>query len=216
MDSWWQLGEHSGHRGEELALYQIACPFCSQTNTLKLSQHVHKERASDKKRLNYDIYLCENCGNYCMVFWSSGDRLHDYRVLPWSLKLVKFPDHWPADVGRYWLQARRTLASGDYDASVIVARSALQLALRTKGARGLNLRSEISDLAANGELPKIMEEWSSEVRELGNDATHPKPGGAGVTAADATALVRFLDTLLEYLFTIPHQIEQYRNRKTPA
>lgn len=28
MDSWWQLGEWSGVSGEELALYNITCPFC--------------------------------------------------------------------------------------------------------------------------------------------------------------------------------------------
>src|SRR5688572_22183309 len=135
MESWWQLGEHSGYDGSDLALYRIHCPFCDQRGNLKLNHHTHKERASDKKRLNYDTYVCENCGNYCMVFWSAGDRLHNYVVMPGSLKLTRFPDHWPSDVGRYWLQARRTLASADYDASVIMARSAMQLALRTRAQR---------------------------------------------------------------------------------
>lgn len=39
------------------------------------------------------------------------------------------------------------------------------------------------------------------------------PGQPPTTARDAEDVVRFLGFLLEYLYNLPHQIEQYRQRK---
>lgn len=102
-----------------------------------------------------------------MVLWSAGEYspLHNYEVLPWPLKLEKYPDHWPEAVGRYWLQARRNLKDENWDAAALMARSALQVALRDHKAQGKNLRQEIEDLAKKGILPPLMKEWSDNVRE---------------------------------------------------
>ena len=60
-----------------------------------------------------------------------------------------------------------------------------------------------------------MKEWSHEVRELANDAAHPTPGAEGTTEKDANDVVNFLDYLLQFLYDLPHEIEQYRSRKKP-
>ena len=70
-----------------------------------------------------------------MVLWSASEYghvhgLHDYRVLPWPLKLEKYPEHWPEQVGRYWLQAKRNIRDENWDAAAVMARSALQITLR--------------------------------------------------------------------------------------
>jgi Domain of unknown function (DUF4145) len=95
-----------------------------------------------------------------------------------------------------------------------MARSALQLALRRHNAKGKSLKQEIDDFANQGLLPPMIKEWSHEVRELGNDSAHPEPGQQGTTSKDARDVVKFLDVLLEYLYTISHQINAYRARKT--
>ena len=213
MASWWDLGEGYGQMGNDLALYQITCAFCMERGNFELIHHVHKQKPNDKrKRLNFDTYKCGNCAGYVMVLWSAGDHLHDYHVLPWSRRYEKFPEHWPEDVGRYWLQAKRNLADENWDAASLMARSALQLALRRNEAKGKNLKSEIVSLTESGLLPPIMKEWSEEVRELGNDTAHPKPGAPATTSQDTKDVVRFLDFLLRYLFTLPHEIKQYRTR----
>jgi hypothetical protein len=97
-----------------------------------------------------------------------------------------------------------------------MARSALQAALRDQGAKGKNLATEITDLATRGILPPLMEEWSHELRALGNDAAHPDAQSTGATAADARDLVEFLDYLLEYLYNLPKAIADYRARRKPT
>ena len=120
---------------------------------------------------------------------------------------------WPKDIGRYWVQAQRSLEGKNWDAAAVMARSAVQLALRHHNAVGKNLYQEIDDLAGKGILPPVMKDWSHEVRELGNDSAHPTPASsAGTESNDAKDVVQFLSTLLQMLYDLPHKIEQYRAR----
>ena len=219
MDSWWQLGEGSGYQGLELAIYKITCPFCMERGNFKSTYHAEKKKPKSNKKLNFETLECGNCKGYVQVMWSAtdgsygyGSGLHDYRVQPWPLKYEEHPEHWPADVGRFWLQAKRNVVDENWDAAAVMARSALQLALRDNKASGKNLKQEIEDLAVKGVLPPIMKEWSDQVRELGNDSAHPTPSQNPTRPTDARDIVKFLDFLLEFLYSLPHQIRQYRSR----
>src|SRR5437763_1052632 len=79
--------------------------------------------------------------------------IHDYRVLPWHRSTTTHPRHWPEDVSRYWVEARRSIEGMNWTAAALMARSAVQLVARKHGAVGNNLRAEIDDLADKGLLP---------------------------------------------------------------
>ena len=213
MQSWWELGEWSGQRGSKLALHQITCPFCEERGNFKVAHHAEKKKSNGNKVLNFDTLECGNCRGYVMCLWSGSNDLHAYRVLPWPLKHEKHPEHWPEAVGRFWLQAKRSISSENWDATAVMARSAMQVALREKGAQGANLKQEIEDLARKGLLPPLMKEWSDTLRELGNDSAHPMPAQAATSSRDAQDIVRYLDFLLEYLYDLPKQIAEYRARE---
>lgn len=215
MDSWWQLGEGYGISGRELAEYLIKCVFCMEEGNFKTVFHAEKKKPNSDKKLNFDTLECGNCKGYVMVIWSAGEHhgdLHNYKVLPYPIKLEKYPEHWPEAVGRYWLQAKRNISDENWDAAAVMARSALQIVLRDNKAEGKNLKQEIDDLAAKGTLPPIMKDWSTHVRNLGNDSAHPQPEQDPTNPQDARDIVGFLDFLLEYLYTLPHRINQYRGR----
>jgi hypothetical protein len=219
MRSWWQLGEGSGFSGNELELYRLTCPFCLERGNFALEHRAQKKKANSKKVLNFDTWCCGNCAGYVLVLWSAqeypGSRgLYSYQVLPWPLKLDAFPEHWPEAVGRYWLQAHRSLGEENWDAAAVMSRSAMQVALREKDAAGKSLKQEIDDLATKGVLPPHMREWAHELRELGNDSAHPDPGQAKTQKDDAKDVIEFLDFMLQYLYNLPHQIEQYRRRRS--
>lgn len=216
MDSWWSLGEGRGRRGEKLAAHDVTCPFCMERGNFATAFHATKKKPNSDKCLNFDTLECGNCKGYVMVLWSAsefGGGLYAYEVLPWPLKLDAWPEHWPDDVGRYWLQAKKNLRDENWDACALMARSSLQVALRDKQAQGRTLKQEVDDLAAKGILPSIMKDWSDHVRELGNESAHPTPGASPTDPRDASDVVRFLDFLLEYLYTLPHRIDEYRNRQ---
>ena len=214
--SWWELGE-SGYSGGSLGLSGITCAFCMETGSFQIEHHAEKRKPNSGKILNFDTYKCENCAGYVMVIWSANRSrsIHDYYVLPYPLETTKYPEHWPDEIGRYWLQARRNIQSENWDAAAIMARSALQAALRDKNANGSTLKQEIDDLAAKGILAPIMKEWANQIRLLGNESAHPNPAQV-IDPQDARDIMEFLNFLLEYLYTFPYKIQQYQERQNEA
>jgi len=216
--SWWTLGEGHGYHGNDLALFRITCPFCFERGNFALEHHAQKKKPGSSKSLNFDTLKCGNCAGYVMVLWSAsefgGGGLHNFEVLPWPMRFEKAPEHWPEAIGRYWLQAHRCLGDETWDAAAVMARSALQVALREAGAAGKSLKQEIDDLAAKGVLPSHMKDWAHELRELGNESAHPGQTQGATQPDDARDIVEFLDFLLKYLLDLPHQIAEYRARRT--
>jgi hypothetical protein len=141
--SWWDLGEWHGYRGEKLATYQIPCAFCGEKGNFETVQHLQREKpGSYGKKLNYDTLRCGNCGNYMFALWSLSsssighNAVHDYHVLPWHRSTTGHPEYWPDDVGRYWVEARRSIEGMNWAAAAVMARSAVQLVVRAHGAKG--------------------------------------------------------------------------------
>lgn len=220
MTYWWEFGEHTGHEGNDLRLFRVACAFCHVEGNFERVHHEEKKHPSARKILNFDTFKCGNCGNFIMIFWSASafgglHGMHDFLTVPWAREITKFPEHWPEDVGRYWLQAMRSLEAKNWDAASLMARSAIQLIARYQEAQGTKLKQQIEDLANRGILPPIMKEWSHEVRELGNDSAHPNPGSKGTTSKDARDVVEFLTFLLRVTYDLPDQIKRYRSRRNP-
>lgn len=222
MDSWWQLGESSGFPGHELDVWRITCAFCGEKGNFERAFHEHKQKPNSSKRLNFDVYKCKNCMGFVHVLWSAGEfssglrGLHAFKILPWAIGKVEPSENWPDDVQRYWTQAKESLKGESWDAAAIMARSALQVTMRDKGAEGKNLWGEIENLASKGILPPLMKDWSHEIRELGNDSAHPDPKAPPTDPQDARDIVEFLDLLLLYLYDFPKQISEYRKRHGEA
>jgi len=220
MESWWELGEWNGYSGSTLEVWRLTCPFCEEEGNFALAHHEEKKKANSNKKLNFDLYQCKNCMAYVQVFWANaenaiGHPLYDFRMVPWPLGKAQPSNNWPPDVQRFWTQAHESLAIENWDAAAVMARSAVQVAMRDKGAVGKDLYSEIEDLAKKGDLPPLMKEWSHEVRVLGNDSAHPKPNAPPTTPEDARDIVQFLDSLLLYLYDFPKKISDYRQRRKP-
>ena len=223
MNSWWELGDWRGFRGSDLALHEVVCPFCQERGNFSFAHRADKKKPNASKVLHFDTLKCGCCAGYVMVLWSTssfgGAGLHDFRTLPWLLRRESVPEHWPASVGRFWLQAHRCCADENWDAAAVMARSAVQAAMRNQNAQGGNLYAEINDLAARGVLPPHMTEWAHELRVLGNESAHPRADGDQPARSDVRDVVEFLDFLFQYLYNLPHEIDEYRKRrarKTPT
>jgi hypothetical protein len=129
MTYWWEFGEHSGYEGKDLRLFRVACAFCNTKGNFERVHREQKKHATTRKILNFDTFKCGNCGNLIMIFWSASEfggslGMHNFITVPWAREITKFPEHWPEDIGRHWLQARRS------DAASLMARSAIQLIVR--------------------------------------------------------------------------------------
>lgn len=220
MDSWWELGEGAGFHGEKMEPWRLCCAFCNEKGNFSLAHHSEKTKANSQKRLNFDVYLCQNCMGPVLVLWSAAEYgsisygLYAFRQMPWPTGKPEPSENWPKDVQRFWPQAHDNLRTENWDSAAVMARSALQAAMRDKAAKGKNLKEEIEDLAVKGILHPLMKDWSHEVRELANESAHPGPSSTETNPQDARDVVRFLDFLLNYLYDLPRQIEDYRTRRT--
>lgn len=223
IDSWWQFGEGSGHWGSELALYEIECAFCEEKGNWELEHHAAKTKPGARKVLNFDTYKCGNCANYILVFWSASEHfsggynpaqgLHAYRTVPFALGGWDGEDYWPAKARSHWKQAHNALNRGDYDAAVVMARSAVQAAVRNKKAKKGDMYHEINDLVNRGVIPNIVGELAHGVRELAKPSAHPTEDEKFVQPQDAREIVEFLDILLEYAYDLPQKINEHRKRQ---
>lgn len=219
MDSWWDLGEGIGFRGDAVEVWRITCAFCGERGHFERVFHGEKKKPGSSKSLNFEVYKCTNCAGFVNVLWSAsshfGSGLYSMHVMPQPLKAKPEPsENWPDGMKRFWIQAHDSLTRENWDAANVMARSSLQFVVREKKAKGKDLKSQIVDLTTQGILHPLMKDWADEVRLLANESAHPEaPVPADVTAVDAKDIVNFLDLLLMYLYDLPKQIESYRDRK---
>lgn len=219
MDSWWDLGEGVGFRGHEPTMALIECPYCGHKGRWNSILKKDRLNPTDKKVLNFEMLQCIECSNYSWMIWSRDkyrvhDAHHDFRLYPPPLhaKQIKAPEHWPAQVGKAWEQAHKSLSTDSWDAAAAMAGRALQPALKDKGARKDRLVDQIRELGSAGILPKPMLEWAEEIRILRNIGAHPDEE-VEVTPHDAKDIVKFTDYFLIYTYDLPREIEAYKSRR---
>jgi hypothetical protein len=218
MSNWWDFGESVGYPGKKLATHLIPCPFCGTRGNYSVEHHSEMKHKEGEKTLNFDTLKCGNCAGFILVFWSatshfSRQGIHSSKHIPWYDRITQAPEHWPPEIQNFWIQAHRSLNDENWDAASMMARSALQALTREQKAVGSNLKQEIDDLGKKGVLPPIIIEFSNEIRLIGNTSAHPKPGQVGVDPDDAKDIVEFLDIITEYIYDLPKQINDYRERR---
>jgi len=48
MESWWELGEWSGHTGNTMQVWRLTCPFCKEQGNFVLAHHAEKKKGEFK------------------------------------------------------------------------------------------------------------------------------------------------------------------------
>jgi hypothetical protein len=118
------------------------------------------------------------------------------------------PEYVPDDVARVFMQARDAHKRASLDLAAMGYRRALEVALKAiapdlKGQLG----PRIDQLAKQHVLTPAMKEWADDTRILGNEATHDPPEPS---AENVEQLFLFVESLLEYLFTLPERVRLRR------
>lgn len=138
-------------------------------------------------------------------------------------------DDLPLEIARDRDEAWRCFYGGQLRAATIMARAALQRAVRSLGAQGKGLKAEIGDLVDRGLVPHAIAPFAREVRIAGDDAAHPsvellvvaetsQPSTLGDVDAD---IVRenldFLDDFLRVTIAMPARAQhRQEGRRKPT
>ncbi|MGO8843284.1 MAG: DUF4145 domain-containing protein [Methyloceanibacter sp.] len=194
----WSPLERNRKRDDTAGVALLVCPRCSLPSGTRLKR-------------DYGDFSYGQLGNF------AGDPT----TVGWSIAAFwpdppkpLIPEYLPPDIERVYLQAERNFTvPGNEEASGTMYRKALDVGCKKidPGLTG-TLGAKIKALAAKGKLTKDIEEWSDQVRELGNDAAHEE---AALPRKDLEDLRGIAEMVLRYLFTLPNMIKKRRGEKLP-
>jgi|GEM_PF-1196686 len=120
------------------------------------------------------------------------------------------------------LEAKECLTVGAFNASVVMARRALQCAAVQQGASaGLPLRKQIHWLDENGKITKSQRKWADAARWIGNEGAHEngpeivdgQPIVTGVEREDAVDTLDFVERLFEDLYVTTSRADRQIERR---
>jgi hypothetical protein len=182
----------------------INCPIC----------HAHSSVNTPwggRSRDGTQIFVlqCINCSG--MLFAEQDETNPQRPKLLYPVEREESPPEYPDDVRDNYTEAVRSLKAGNFKACIVMTRGSLQAAMRDKQAKGNNLKQEIEDLASRHIIPDSLKEWSHEIRDGGNLVAHPEPNKR-VTKADAEELLALAESIFQYLYVVPAQVEARRQR----
>lgn len=116
------------------------------------------------------------------------------------------PLHIPSPLDNFFLQASKSLRQGNSDASAMMSRKVLEVAVKklNSGAKG-NLYERIEGLEKQGVITRDLKEWAHLIRDDGNTAAHEEEP---VSLEFAKELLSFTEMFLMYTFTMPGMIQE--------
>ena len=196
------------------------CPHC-HTKSVSMTAFSHALRPGTK--IYITALYCNNCygGYFAEVRADTTTTAHDLEgnieVSP-HLKIIKeypaiealsSPQHVPSNIDRFYLQAATSLVADNLDASSVMSRKVLEVAVKSLAPEATgNLYSRIESLATEGKITEELKNWAHIIRDGGNNATHEE---SPVTKKFAKELLSFAEMFLMYTFTMPGMMEARRN-----
>lgn len=131
-------------------------------------------------------------------------------VFPQPIEIIA-PDFVPDPIASQFVQAEKALQAKLFDPAGMAFRRTLEVAVKTldPDSKG-TLQARIEALVEKQIVPKAVGDWAHVIRDLGNDATHePQP----FSEESATTLRNFAWAFLEYAFSMPRKVENWRASK---
>lgn len=176
----------------------------------------------DERSLYAVTYQCAGCNRSSLFDFeevgSGGGYVSYYlREVHPTAKAQEMGDL-PTEVENDRVEAWNALHAGLHRAATLVARAALQRAIRIllreedPDHPKKNLKAELDDLLATRLITPQLRENAEEVRVTGNDVAHPEELGE-ITPQEAEDSLRFLDDFLETTITIPTRQKKRRAKR---
>ncbi len=187
------------------------CPHCSVANPNLFKQHQLQtgDHAGGNLRLWY-IYTCGRCGG---IVVAAGAR--DQAEVTECFPAQKEVDQDVPERPRAFLQQALDSLHAPAGA-VMLAASAVDAMLKTKGYTEGSLYGRIEQAAAAHSITPDMARWAHDVRLDANDQRHADEAAILPTPDDARRAVDFASALAEILFVLPSRVQRGIRTTQPA
>ncbi len=196
--------------GQEVAMPSRRCPHCKITSSYPVGA---ENRLFDRQittTVRFDICRNEECGCATVVVFkpSEGNKIVDEYP-----NLETEPDELlPNDVKIAFRQALQSLNEKIWDGCVTMAGRALEEAMADLKAEGKTLYKKIEFLAGKNTITPDLREWAHEGRLGRNLGAHGSERQKWSDESDAEEIVEFCKWFFRYVYILPKQLEQRRQR----
>ena len=197
------------------------CPHC---HTKSVSFTSYAEIKKPNTAIYVTAFYCVNCYGayiseinthkaYTTPHSEKGDikqvnGLHLLEEYPLSEK-TKSPEHLPNNINKFFLQSANSLKSGNLDASSMMSRKVLEVAVKNLNPEGAgSLYKRIEKLFELGKITEDLKDWAHIIRDDGNEASHEEEP---VTEEFANELLSFTEMFIMYTFTMPGMVDSRRH-----
>lgn len=163
--------------------------------------HCGREVASNRGYFtdsgSYRTYICPRCNK--TTFMGDGEIVPG---APFGNEVAALP----SGVEALYREARRAVQAAAYTSAVLTCRKILMHVAVDQGApQGRNFFQYVEFLASEGYVPRNGRSWVDHIRTRGNEANHEI---VVMTQSDASALVRFTEMLLKFVYELPSLVPE--------
>ncbi len=180
----------------DLKLVPVASYTCGYCGNLVSSKDGYYSNQGSNSNVSV-IRICPNCGLPTVFCPGLGGRSPMER--PGGLV-----EHVPEDLGRLYEEARTSTGSSAFTGAVLLCRKILMHVAVAEGAdSNKSFLEYVRYLADKGFVPPHRARWVDYIRTRGNEANHEIEL---MTEEEATALVKFVEMLLKFIYEFPNQV----------
>lgn len=191
----------------------LDCPNCGVTFPATDgvgSYQVEDEADGLPFKTLYELFRCPECERPVVAgcdYWGQGWD-DPVRVLPEPRQLSTKV---PKSIRSSLEEAQRCFNARCYVATVMMCRRTLESLAKHQGATERGLAGLIRTLQSKGVIEARLLEWAEALRTDGNVAAHDPD--AEFTKADAADLLAFAEAILDYVYVLTAQFEEYKARR---
>ncbi|HYE11960.1 MAG TPA: DUF4145 domain-containing protein, partial [Patescibacteria group bacterium] len=200
--------------------YNQSCGFCNKPVNFKKLTDAYRSGDNgspytDKESYYSVMYGCPNCEKQSLIVFGSiavsGGRTFFYKTQFPKYSPIRMADV-PEEIEKDRFEAWNCYFNGCFKSSAIMARAALQRAVRKLEAEGKGLYNEIENLKDKSVITKQLADFAHEVRITGNDFAHPDEISE-VNQKEVEESLDFLDGFLEMVFVLPLVAERRKKAR---
>lgn len=196
------------------------CPFCGALATFTLATHLFDQHRNTISSSG----MCPGCSRTVWV-WALGPgsasdnskrtctELWTYPAPSNDVKVMDGIERLPAKVRREYTSARNVFRCGEWNATALCCRRALEAVVRDllpEHLRGGSLKEQLERLPSNFDLSTPLKSLADTLRKGGNLGAHFNEEDEP-DEATARQMVEFVEYLMRYLYILPGEVESFHS-----
>ncbi|WP_409177485.1 DUF4145 domain-containing protein [Brevibacillus fortis] len=212
---------------QEPKTHVLVCYHCGNKTQMNRIAHHQKEWLENFLGFNvkpyqvkffteWDLFLCPVCESETLLKTQkntdhrdsqSGSMIRDEQIVYPPVTFDK--SGIPENVKKSFEAALR-IKNTEGTLCAIGIRRTLEIMCKDKQANGDSLYEKLKDLSDNGVLPPILNEMTTVLRKLGNEAAHGDEREFSSELVDS--MVKFTHVILDYVYVLPDKLGEIQDK----